>query len=78
MTNVKYLKHAFNSMQGIIVKKISYLMEYKRDVCCFVMNDVRWIQYFLLVQVCAIFNKNKDTNESCSHNDFSRFFKEIV
>lgn len=37
MTNVKYLKHEFKSMQYIILKKTSYLVEYKCDVCCFIM-----------------------------------------
>lgn len=46
MTNVKYLKHEFKSTQYIIVKKMSYLVEYKCDVCCFIMNDVQWIRYF--------------------------------
>lgn len=46
MTNVKYLKHEFKSTQYIILKKTSYLVEYKCDVCCFITNDVQRIQYF--------------------------------
>lgn len=45
MINVKYLKHEFKSTQYIILKKISYLVGYK-CVCCFIMNNVQWIQYF--------------------------------
>lgn len=48
VTNVKYLKHESKSTQYIILKKMSYLVEYKCDVCCFIMNDVQWIQYFRL------------------------------
>lgn len=42
---------------------MSYLVEYKCDVCCFTMNDVQWIQFLVLVPFCAIFNKNTNTNE---------------
>jgi hypothetical protein len=45
MINVKYLKHESKSTQYIILKKMSYLVEYQ-CVCCFITNDVQWVQYF--------------------------------
>lgn len=37
---------SLESTQYIILQKMPYLVENTCDVCCFIMNDVKWIQYF--------------------------------